>query len=115
MVEEKFAMMTATEENLRRDNKEFWAMLRRAAIRSHQPTDVSATELELSHAHLRAALTLAVEEIHNLNADRPLIELLQRVLREAESAANAARTQNSARSPNFRARDSAARRYALRG
>jgi hypothetical protein len=48
------------------------------------------TDLERSHAELRAALILAGKEIRKLNfgrADSPVLAVLRRVLREARAVA----------------------------
>jgi hypothetical protein len=48
------------------------------------------TELERSHAELRAAVILAGKEIRKLNfgrADSPVLAVLRRVLREARAIA----------------------------
>lgn len=48
------------------------------------------TDLQLSHAELRAALILAGKEIRKLNfgkSDTPLLRLLRRTLREARAVA----------------------------
>ena len=48
------------------------------------------TDLQRSHAELRAAVILAGKEIRKLNfgkADSPVLAMLRRVLREARAAA----------------------------
>jgi hypothetical protein len=51
---------------------------------------MAMTDLQRSHAELRAAVILAGREIHKLNfgrADSPVLAILRRVLRESRTVA----------------------------